>query len=492
MMEKTPHNLYRLIKEDLTTFTQKVVQTVSPEANYQHNWHIELIAEYLLACQRGDIKRLIINIPPRHLKSISVNVAFPAWLLGHNPGEQIMCASYSQELSFKHALDCRLVMQQKWYQDIFPDTRIVEDQNTKRKFITSSRGHRIATSVGGTATGEGAQYLIVDDPVSAQQGESTAFRETANTWFDQTFSTRLNDKKSGCIIVIMQRLHENDLTGHLLAKGGWEHLCLPMVAEKDELLKCGYYEKERKVGDLLHPERNGPKEIEDLKIELGSYAYSGQYQQRPSPEGGGEFRKEWIQYYDELAPHTLNYYILVDPANSKTKDSDYTAMVVIGAGGDGNLYLIDLVRDRLNVREREEKLFELHKKYKPKSVVYEKYGMQCDADWLREAMSHRNYRFHLQEIGGKLSKEDRIKRLIPYFVDRKIYFPKVLYKTNYKNQAIDVIDEFIIQEYCTFPVGIHDDLLDAMSRICDITIQYPGYNTINYYELYGENRVGEI
>lgn len=483
-MKPTLKEYYNLVRNDLSLFTEEVVNTVSPNANYQHNWHIDLIAEYLLACQRGEIKRLIINIPPRHLKSISVNVAFPAWLLGHNPAEQIMCASYSQDLSIKHALDCRLVMQQKWYQDLFPATQIVEDQNTKRKFITTARGHRIATSVGGTATGEGAQYLIVDDPVSAQQAESTAFRENANVWFDQTFSTRLNDKKTGCIIVIMQRLHEEDLTGHLLAKGGWEHLSLPMIAEKDETLSKGYQSIERKTGDILHPERIDKDEIDRIKNEVGSYAFSGQYQQRPSPEGGGEFRTEWLMYYDTLTPGSLNHYIFVDPANSKNKDSDYTAMVVIGAGGDGNLYLVDIIRDRLNVREREDKLFELHKKYKPKSVVYEKYGMQCDIDWLRKAMDDRNYRFHIQEVGGKVSKEDRIRRLIPYFADHKIYFPKMLYKVNHKNQAIDVIDEFVVQEYATFPVGIHDDLLDAMSRLCDINIQYPGYNTINYYELY--------
>jgi predicted phage terminase large subunit-like protein len=472
------------LKRYLAPFIEQVVHTVSPEADYIHNWHIDLIAQYLLACQKGDIKRLIINIPPRHLKSISVNVAFPAWLLGHNPGEQIMCASYSQDLSFKHAQDCRLVMQQQWYKDLFPETQIVEDQNTKRKFITSARGHRIATSVGGTATGEGAQYLIVDDPVSAKQGESTAFRESANVWFDQTFSTRLNDKRTGCIIVIMQRLHEEDLTGHLLAKGGWEHLCLPMIAECDQKLSKGYINVDRKTGDLLQPTRIDNEEIARIKNEVGSYAFSGQYQQRPSPEGGGEFRTEWLMYYDALTPGTLNYYIFVDPANTKGKDSDYTAMVVMGAGGDRNLYLVDIIRDRLNVREREDKLFELHAKYKPKSVVYEKYGMQCDADWLRKAMDDRNYRFHIQEVGGKVSKEDRIRRLISYFADRKIFMPKVLYKTNYKNQAVDVINEFVVQEYSTFPVGLHDDLLDAMSRLCDITIQYPGHNTINYYELY--------
>jgi predicted phage terminase large subunit-like protein len=483
-MKATPESLRNMLRTDLSLFTEQVVNTVNPGANYLHNWHIDLIAEYLLACQRGDIKRLIINIPPRHLKSISVAVAFPAWLLGHNPSEQIMCASYSQDLSFKHSLDCRLVMQDPWYQELFPGTQIVEDQNTKRKFVTTARGHRIATSVGGTATGEGAKYLIVDDPLSAQQGQSEAFRATANTWFDQTFSTRLNDKKEGCIIVIMQRLHENDLTGHLLAKGGWEHLCLPMIAECDEKLTKGYKTFERKTGEFLHEARMGKTEVDIIKNEVGSYAFSGQYQQRPSPEGGGEFRKDWLEYYDNLTPGTLNYYIFIDPANSKNKDSDYTAAVVIGAGGDGNLYIVDLIRDRLNVREREELVFDLHKKYKPKTVAYEKYGMQTDIDWLRKSMDERNYRFHLEEVGGKLSKEDRIRRLIPYFYDKKIYLPKVLYKADYKKKVVDVIDAFIHQEYLTFPVGIHDDLLDALSRLCDVNIQYPGYNTINYYELY--------
>jgi len=487
-MEYGAQNVKLMMKHSLPAFIHRAVATVNPGADYQHNWHINLIAEYLLACQKGEIKRLIINIPPRHLKSISVAVAFPAWLLGHDPTQQIMCASYSQELSFKHSLDCRLVMQDKWYQDLFPETNIVEDQNTKRKFVTTQRGHRIATSVGGTATGEGANFLIVDDPLSAQQGQSQAFRDNANMWFDQTFSTRLNDKKKGCIIVIMQRLHENDLTGHLLAKGGWEHLCLPMVAEKDELLEFGNVSKNRAIGEYLHPERIGKAELDVIKNELGSYAFSGQYQQKPSPEGGGEFRKEWLEYYDTLQPNTLNHYIFIDPANSKQKDSDYTAAVIIGAGGDGNLYVVDLIRDKLNVREREELVFDLHKKYQPKIVAYEKYGMQTDIDWLRKAMDDRNYRFQIQEVGGKLSKEDRIRRLIPYFYDRKVYLPRVLYKADYQKKTVDVIDSFIHQEYLTFPVGLHDDLLDAMSRLCDIKVDYPGKNTINYYDLYNAHR----
>lgn len=482
MLQKKLYNL--MLTLDLSSFTKKVFATVSPNEVYIHNWHIELISEYLLACQKGKIKRLIINIPPRHLKSISVAVAFPAWLLGHNPSEQIMCASYSQDLSNTHSLNCRLILESPWYQEIFPETKLADDQNTKKKFVTTSRGHRIATSVGSTATGEGGNFLIVDDPLSAKQAESETYRDTANSWFDQTFSSRLNDRKNGVIIVIMQRLHDNDLTGYLLAKGGWEHLCLPLIAEKKEIFCINSYCKEREEGELLHPERIGQKEADEIKEKDGAYVFSGQYQQRPSPEGGGEFRKEWIQYYENINPKDFNNYIFVDPANSKHKKSDYTSLVVIGAGADGNLYLIDAIRDKLNVREREDILFDMHKKYQPKMVGYEKYGMQVDIDWIKKSMEDRNYRFSVTALGGTLSKKDRIIRLAKLFSEKKIFFPQVLYKTNHQNKVIDVIEEFIHQEYTAFPVGLHDDMLDALSRVFDANIIYPGKCDIDYHKLY--------
>lgn len=478
-----------LMRRDLAAFTEKVFSHVDPGATYLPNWHIDLIAEYLEACQNGEITRLIINIPPRHLKSISVAVAFPAWLLGHNPSEQIMCASYSQTLSENHSLNCRLVVQSDWYQWLFPHTKIVDDQNTKRKFATTHRGFRIATSVGGTATGEGGNFLIVDDPISADNARSTIMRKEANEWFDRTFSTRLNDKKKGCIIIIMQRLHEEDLTGHLLEKGGWDHLCLPLVAEEDALISKGAVTIERKVGDILHPERMGPIEIQAEKISLGPYGFAGQYQQRPAPEGGGLFRKEWIQYYDKMYPEDCNIYMFVDPAYTVTHTSDYTAIWIIGAGTDGNLYVLDIVRDKLNVREKEDLMFDLHKKYNAR-VYYESGGTQRDVDWLKRAMDDRNYRFPINEVKcpPKLSKTDRITRLARYFVEGKIYFPRQLFKTNWEGRTVDLVDQFIHEEYLAFDAGKHDDLLDALSRICDVDISYPGKNNIDYYKLYNVRR----
>lgn len=475
-----------LARTDLAYYTKQCFNIVSPNDEYSDNWHIKIIAEYLKACADGEITRLIINIPPRHLKSISVAIAFPTWLLGRNPSEQIICASYSQRLAEQHSLDSRAILESDWYQQLYPNTKLVADQNTKSKFMTTARGYRMATSVGGAATGAGGNFLIIDDPLSSEQAHSQTFRERANRWFDQTFSTRLNDKKKGCIINVMQRLHVDDLTGHLKDKG-WEHLCIPAIETEKKTYSIGSYSYEREEGELLHAARMDQAELDRAKAELGPYGFSGQYQQTPNPEGGGKFRKEWMQYYDNISIEDMNIYIAVDPANSKKKTSDYTAVVVFGANSDGNLYIIDMVRDRLNVREREELIFNLHRKYKPELVVYEKYGMQTDIDWIKKSMEEKNYRFRIEEVGGALKKEDRIERLIPYMANQKMYFPKILWKSNHENKNIDIVDEFIHQELVTFPVGLHDDLLDAMSRICDVNVVYPNTETYDYYDLYKSN-----
>lgn len=378
---------------------------VSPNDTYLSNWHIDLVSEYLEACYRSEITRLIINVPPRSLKSISSAVALPTWILGHNPKEQIIVASYAEKLAFKHSLDSRAIVESSWYKQVFPNTRLMTDQNTKSKFMTTVRGFRMATSVDGVATGDGGNFLIVDDAISQKQSESEIYRDRVNRWFDGTFATRLNNKQKGVIIVNMQRFHVNDLTGHLLEKGNWEHLCIPAIETETKKYSIGSFCYERPEGDILHPARMDADYLNKEKITLGTYGFSGQYQQTPTPEGGGEFRKEWLEYYDNVSLDNMNLYIMVDPANSLKKNSDYTAIVVIGAGEDGNLYLVDMIRERMNVREREEIMFKLHRKYKPKSVVYEKYGMQVDSDWIKKSMEERNYRFRIEEVGGILKKQ---------------------------------------------------------------------------------------
>lgn len=265
------------LREEFGCFMRKCFFTLNPAVTFLPNWHIDLISEYLEACRRREIKRLIINMPPRALKSHCVNVAWPAFLLGHAPQQRIMTASYSAGLSVKHALDCRRIVTSPWYQDVFPAMRIARDQNEKHKFTTTQNGQRFATSVGGTATGEGGDFLIVDDPLNPLQAMSAVQREAANAWFDQTFMSRLDDKRNGVMVVVMQRLHENDLTGHLLEKGGWEHLCLPAIAERAKTYRLGGVEKKRRRGEVLHAAREGKKELQQVQRDLGSFAFAAQY-----------------------------------------------------------------------------------------------------------------------------------------------------------------------------------------------------------------------
>ena len=296
-------------------------------------------------------------------------------------------------------------------------------------------GHRYAAGVGGTITGFGGEYLIVDDPINALQAGSLVIRDEANKWHDGTWSTRLNNQKTDVMILIMQRLHNNDVTGHLLEQGGWEHLKIPLVAETDIVYDFGRFKHTYAEGDLLHEDRIGVKEVDSLKRTLGPYGYAGQYQQSPSPEGGGRFRRDWLEYYEKADKSLLNCYMMIDPANSKKESADYTVIIVIGLGQDDNIYILDILRDKLNPREREDAVFAMHRKYKPMDVVYEKYGMQVDIDWIKDSMARRNYHFHMKEFGGRISKEERVGRLIPYFADHRIWFPREMHKTGYDGKG---------------------------------------------------------
>ena len=198
------------------------------------NGHFEVIAAKLAAVCQGKIRRLIINLPPRHLKSLMASIAFPAWCLGHNPSAQILCVSYAQDLADKLARDCRGVMLTPWYRGIFA-TRLAAHRQAVQEFITTRQGYRLATSTGGVLTGRGADFILIDDPLKPEEALSKAPLQACNQWFVHTLYSRLNDKRSGVIVIIMQRLHEDDLVGHVLAQEPWEVLSFPAIAETEEV-----------------------------------------------------------------------------------------------------------------------------------------------------------------------------------------------------------------------------------------------------------------
>jgi predicted phage terminase large subunit-like protein len=451
MLQKRPSEqeaFDALLRYRLAAFTRKSFSTVDPGTPYSHNWHIDLIAEYLEACTRREIKRLIINIPPRYLKSVSVTVAWPAWLLGKNPSERILAASYAHSLSLKHSTDCRLVVKSDWYNRTFPNVVLTDDQDTKEKFVTTERGMRYATSVAGSVIGEGGNFLIVDDPHSAAGALSDTQRATANTWFDQSFATRLNDKENGVIVVIMQRLHANDLSGHLLEKGGWEHLCIPAVAETKTVLDFGRVKKTRESGDILHPEREGKDAIDRLKIALGSYAFAGQYQQRPAPADGGIYKADWFRRY---AVARDDYEMIVqswDTASKAGQLNDPSCCTTWGVKRDGFDLLQVMVR-RLEYPDLKALVMKQAADWQPDAILIEdkSSGQALLQDFRRETA------LPLIGINPEKDKITRASAESATVEAGKVALPtQAAWLTDYE------------MEMLTFPNAPHDDQVDSSTQ----------------------------
>jgi len=262
---------------------------VEPSTPFVPGWHIDAIVEHLEAVTRGQIRNLLINVPPRHMKSLLVSVFWPAWEWTRWPERRWLYSSYGAQLSIRDSVQCRRLIESPWYQARWGDRfALTSDQNTKGRFDNDRSGYRLSTSVGGAVTGEGGDRIVCDDPNNVNEVESDSVRKATNDWFDVVMSTRVNDPKTAGKVVVMQRCHQQDLSGHLLEQGDWEHLCLPAEYEGPPCVtSIGWGDPRLEHGELLWPERFGAQEIESLKRSLGSYAAAGQLQQRPSPAGGG-------------------------------------------------------------------------------------------------------------------------------------------------------------------------------------------------------------
>lgn len=369
----TQRELDAVLRHDLAPFVHKSFRTLTPAQTYHDNWHIEAIAWHLEQCASGTVKRLLITLPPRSLKSISV-VACEAWLLGRDPSKRLICASYSADLAGKHAQDCRALMESSWYRRIFPQTRI--EKNTETEFVTSRKGYRYSTSVGGTLTGRGGDMLIIDDLMKSEDALSETKRSAVNDWYDGTLYSRLDDKRDGVIILIMQRQHLDDLAGHVLGQEDWIQLNLPAIAEIDEQIRIGPNQGHfRRLGDLLHPEREPREVLARVKSTLGSFKFSAQYQQRPVPEEGEIIKLGWFRHYD-APPQRLEGDEIVqswDTANKAEELSDYSVCTTWLVSGN-QYYLLHVLREKLNYPDLRRVVVEHAKKYEADSLVIENKG----------------------------------------------------------------------------------------------------------------------
>lgn len=435
-----------VLRQDFGSFIHKVFKTVNPGSNYEHNWHIELIADYLEAARQGQIKRLVINMPPRALKSLCINVAWPAWLLGHKASSRIMSASYSSILSVKHSLDCRLVLNSLWYQNLFPKTQLSRKHNQKAKFLTTENGFRFATSVGGSATGEGGDYLILDDPHNPNHINSPKLRNKVIDWFEQVLYTRLNDKDNGNIILVMQRLHEEDLSNHLLSNG-FEHLKIPAIASCNIFYTMGKRKYTFKANEILHKKRD--INLYEIEKTIGTTNFAAQYLQEPIKLDGNIVNLTDIRFYDSI-PNSFDYIIQSwDTAIKVSEASDYSVCLNFGVL-DKIYYLISCFRAKLAYPELKKTSIAQINKYKPKIILIEdKASGQSLIQDLRSLGYH-----NIIPMKPKLDKINRFAAAAPLFQAGGIILPK---SASYNS--------ILLKEITNFPSTKHDDICDAISQL---------------------------
>ncbi len=454
MMSLSVAEYHALLRNDFHTFMHGAFLELNPQVKFLPNWHNELIASKLEACRRGEINRLIINVPPRSLKSHAATVAFPAFIHGHHPNAQIMCASYGQDLANKHALDSRALINSLWYQRLFP-TRISPHKQAVQEFMTTQNGFRLATSVGGVLTGRGADFIIIDDAMKPEEAFSESQRKNVNDWFDHTLYSRLNNKRKGCIIIIMQRLHQDDLVGHVLEQESWEHVRLPAIAEVDEthMIQSRYHRHvvHRKAGEALHPEREPLEVLDKMRQTMGEYNFSGQYQQSPSPLGGGLVKAIWLRYYvpGEQPAHFDLTFQSWDTANKPTELSDYSVCTTWGLK-NRDLYLLHVLRDRLEYPQLKRAVQAQADRFQPSNILIE--DKASGTQLIQELRQDGICEVTPYEPGG-LEKTMRLHSVTSTFENGLVYLP---------TEAPWL--KAYVHELTSFPAGKYDDQTDSTSQ----------------------------
>jgi len=442
-------------------FVRECWPIIEPGRTYHSNWHIDVICEYLQAVVEGDIRRLIINIPPRHMKSLTASVMLPAWTWTKYPDKRFLYASYASSLSIRDSVKSRRLIDSAWYQEHFGEQfALTSDQNQKQRFDTDATGYRIATSVDGALTGEGGDIIVIDDPHNVREAESSAVREGVLEWWDQAMQTRLNDPKTGAFVLIMQRVHEVDLTGHILSNdtaGEWEHLCLPARYEPDHpalLAGASDVDPRTEPGELLWPDRIDEYTLENLERSLGEYAAAGQMQQRPMPRGGAILKRKWWREWESATLPDIDYVIQSwDTAYStrERKQTSYSARTTWGVfskDGAWNALALDCWYDRVSYPDLRREAQDAYREYSPDAVLIEK---KASGQSLIQDL--RMAGIPVLEYLPDRDKEARAHAASALLEDGRIWYP------SNRRWAIDLMD------ICAaFPAGENDDIVDTCTQ----------------------------
>lgn len=454
--------LSAVLRTDFIAFLHKAFDTLCQGARFQPNWHLEAIAHALEPAQQGLGDRLIVNVPPRSLKSISISVAWVAWRLGHDPALRFLCVSYSAELSNKHARDCRTLMLTDWYRQLFPKT--VLTRVAEHDFETTAGGGRMSTSVGGTLTGRGGDIIIIDDPIKPDEAATETARRTVIEWFASSLSSRLDDKNNGSIILVMQRVHECDLSGHLLEAGGWNHLNLPAIAETDEDIPIGRGRiHRRRIGDVLHPARESLQILDVLKATMGSSVFSAQYQQSPIPAGGALIMRDWLSYIPQM-PMKMPGDRIVQSWDTASKDgalNDFSVCITVLIRGR-LVHVLDVFRKKLKFPDLVKAAVCLAEQHHADTILIED---AASGTQLIQSLKDAN-RPGIPRPIARRAEGDKISRLAGS--SQRIEAGELVLPLNAPWLA-----EFE-RELLAFPNGRHDDQVDALAQLLNYDTKRPG------------------
>lgn len=457
--------LVRKARESFTGFC-KYMQP----ADMQPVLHHLVMAEAMDSVVDGRTKKLMVCLPPGGAKSTFASVLLPQYFLGRNPQLSVIQASHTAELAERFGRRVRNSLMSPEFQRVFPGASVASDNAAAGRWATSVGGEYTAFGVGGSVTGRRGDLICIDDPIkSREDADSDRVREKTWDWYINDLLTRC--KPNARIVVACTRWHEDDLMGRILERerDEWRVISIPMLAAEKDILG-------RKEGERLWPEWFTHEMVEQAQRDPRSWI--ALYQQEPRPMEGADFKRAWIQRY-ATAPKKTNKIILVDPAGDPSrsagtrKKTDFTAMWVVALGADENAYVVDGLRDRLNLTQRADALFALHKKHKPMQVRYEQYGLQADIEHVKSEMERRQYRFAIKEVGGRVEKNARIRRLIPWFEGGRMWLPEKMPRETVEGKPYDLVSDFIEQEYATFPVGRNDDSFDCLARLVEPSLTLP-------------------
>lgn len=455
-----------LLRDDFLAFLGFAVGVLRQGAKLEQTWYIDALASELWLVSRGKTRRLIVNMPPRSMKSTIISVAFAAYWLGHNPRSRFICASYNDALARALAGDFRRLVTHPTFSELFPRFRLDPTKNTETEVRTTAGGYRLATAVGGTLTGRGSDVIIVDDPLNAVNAYSAAERERVNHWFDTALLSRLDRPQTGILIVVMQRLHEDDLTGHLLEKGGWKEMSLParnIDADRHFSLMTGGSHLWPAGADLM-PERLSAGDQAGLLASMGEAAFSAQYLQRPVPPGGAIVKGEWFRTYAQPPDRSDLLFVVhsYDVAAKPSQEADYSVCMIFGVSHKRDYYVLDCRRVRVSFPDLLRLAEDLIRLLPPTHILIED---AANGTALYQELT-RTHRLACKLIRPRSDKESRLHAATPAIEAGRVYLPEnALWKTAF------------LSEVTAFPGSRHDDQVDSLSQFINwAEVHFRRYN----------------